>query len=268
MDSVRRNRPLFRGHRSIVIRISRLRDRDSLPFEALKHMTTIDPYNPLDLEALGLSLIRELERRPSEPLSDLTSFAGSGIYALYYIGARDPYAEIGAFNVQHKCALPIYIGRAKEPGARQGLNPFEPVTQPLLWSRINQHRRSIKDARNLDVDDFRVSALVCMPIWIPLAESVAIRRYRPLWNSQLQGFGIHAPGSGRSGQERSQWDELHPGRGFATNLRPNRLGRALLAQTRTAAKESVAACEAEMHHQAALAQRGHSAPKTRRPRRA
>lgn len=231
-------------------------------------MTTINPYNPLDLEALGLSLIRELERRPAEPLGDMTSFVGSGIYALYYIGSDDPYAELGAFNVKHECALPIYIGRAKEPGARQGLNPFEPVTQPLLWSRINQHRRSIEDAKNLDAEDFRVSALVCMPIWIPLAEAVAIRRYRPLWNSQLQGFGIHAPGSGRSGQERSQWDELHPGRGFAANLRPNQLAPTLLVQTRNAAHESVVAREAEIHHQAALAQQGRSARKAQRPRRA
>lgn len=231
-------------------------------------MTTIDPYNPLDLEALGLSLIRELERRPAEPLGDLTSFDGSGIYALYYIGSEDPYAELGAFNVEHECALPIYVGRAKEPGARQGLNPFEPVTRPLLWSRINQHRRSIENATNLEVDDFRVSALVCMPIWIPLAEAVAIRRYRPLWNSHLQGFGIHAPGSGRAGQERSQWDELHPGRGFSASLRPNRQGRALLEQTRIAARESVTARELEIHHQAALAQQGRSSQKLLRPRRA
>lgn len=231
-------------------------------------MTAIDPYNPLDLEALGLSLIRELERRPAERLSELTSFVGSGIYALYYVGSVEPYAEIGAFNRKHECALPIYVGRAKEPGARQGLSPFEPVTQQLLWSRINQHRRSIELAANLEVEDFRVSALVCMPIWIPLAEAVAIRRYRPLWNSQLQGFGIHAPGSGRSGQERSQWDQLHPGRAFATSLRQNRQAEVLLAQTKAAAKESVAAREAEMHHQAAQAQRGRAAQTARRPRRA
>jgi hypothetical protein len=229
-------------------------------------MTAIDPYNPLDLEALGLSLIRELERRPADRLSALTPFVGSGIYALYYVGSSAPYEVLGEFNRQQDCALPLYVGRAKEPGARQGLSPFEPVTQQLLWARINQHKRSIELASNLDVDDFRVSALVCMPIWIPLAEAVAIRRYRPLWNSQLQGFGIHAPGSGRAGQERSQWDELHPGRLFATDLRQNRQAKVLLAQTRAAAKESVAAREAEMHHQAAQAQRGRSAPKARRPR--
>lgn len=231
-------------------------------------MSTIDPYNPLDLEALGLSLIRELERRPAEPLADISSFAGSGIYALYYVGSQDPYAEIGKFNIKYECALPIYIGRAKEPGARQGTSPFEPVTQSLLWSRISQHRRSIENASNLDVGDFCVSALVCMPIWIPLAEAVAIRRYRPLWNSQLQGFGIHAPGKGRAGQERSQWDELHPGRGFASNLKQNRQAKALLGQTRLAARDSVAAREAELHHQAALDQRGRSSKKRQRPRRA
>jgi hypothetical protein len=101
-------------------------------------MTSIDPYNPLDLESLGLSLIRELERRPADKLEDMSAFIGSGIYALYYVGSAAPYEKLGEFNRKNECALPIYVGRAKEPGARQGLNPFEPVTQPLLWSRINQ----------------------------------------------------------------------------------------------------------------------------------
>ena len=139
-------------------------------------MTTIDPYNPLDLEALGLSLIRELERRPAEKLSSISAFIGSGIYALYYVGSAPPYDALGEFNRKNDCALPIYVGRAKEPGARQGLNPFEPVTQTLLWSRINQHRRSIEGATNLHVEDFRVSALVCMPIWKRLSIVVDTRQ--------------------------------------------------------------------------------------------
>lgn len=219
-------------------------------------MTMVDPYNPLDLESLGQSLIKELERRPAQPLEQLTTFAGSGIYALFYVGSAEPYAKLGAFNRTHDCALPIYVGRAKEPGSRQGLNPFEPVKQPLLWSRVRQHRSSIEQVENLDASDFRVSALVCMPIWIPLAEAVAIRKYRPLWNSFLQGFGIHAPGRGRKAQERSQWDELHPGRPFAADLRPNQQARVLLAQTKRAAQASVEARELEMRHQVSLDLRG------------
>lgn len=216
-------------------------------------MTVIDPYNPLDLEALGLSLIRELERRPAGKLADMAQFDGSGIYALYYVGAADPYTLVGEYNQATGCALPIYVGRAREPGSRQGLNPFEPVSGPLLWDRIKQHRKSIMDAASLDVADFRVSALVCMPIWIPLAEAVAIRRYRPLWNSQLQGFGIHAPGKGRSNQKRSQWDQLHPGRGFAKTLKKNMKSQAaLLALVRESAAATVQAHKAMTKHLQAL----------------
>jgi hypothetical protein len=182
-------------------------------------MTQIDPYNPLDLEALGQSLLRELERRPALNWSEVAKFVGSGIYALYFVGRSGPYAEIGRINRTHGCRLPIYVGRSKDTGARQGLNPFEPVTRTVLYSRVREHVRSIEKAANLESNDFRVRVLVVMPIWIPLAEAMAIRQYRPLWNSQLQGFGIHAPGSGRSGQARSQWDLVHPGRSFASGLR-------------------------------------------------
>lgn len=198
-------------------------------------MTTIDPYNPLDLEALGDSLLRELERRALEPLASVRSFDGTGIYALYYFGSEAPYSALGSFNREHETPIPIYVGRSQDPGARQGLNPFVAVKKPLLWNRIKEHKRNIESASGIDIGDFRARSLVAMPIWIPLAEAMAIRRYRPVWNSQLQGFGIHAPGKGRKDQQRSAWDELHPGRGFAVNLRQNDQGRkALLARTQAA----------------------------------
>jgi len=205
-------------------------------------MDTINPYNPLDLEALGQSLLRQLERNAAIPLGEVQHFLGSGIYALYYVGEKEPYTDIGKFNVAHSCPLPIYIGRAKDAGARRGLDdPFEPLSKPALWDRIREHRRSIDQSVNLDVTDFAVRVLVVMSVWIPLAEAMAIRSYRPLWNTHLQGFGIHAPGGGRSGQKRSEWDVLHPGRGFASKLkgRPPTAPKALLERMRTAAREAV-----------------------------
>jgi hypothetical protein len=188
----------------------------------------INPYNPLDLEALGVSLVRELERRPHEPFERIARFMGSGIYALYYVGEQYPYSEMGAFNRMHHCRLPIYIGRAKDPGARQGTSPFDSVADPLLFDRIREHKRSIEAVERtgvahapLGVADFEVRALVSMPLWVPLAEAMAIRNDRPPWNEVLPGFGIHAPGSGRSQQRRSQWDQLHAGRGFAMRLPEN-----------------------------------------------
>src|SRR5579884_2027835 len=186
------------------------------------YMERIDPYNPLDLEALGDSLLRHLERQTPHPLTDVPTFVGSGIYALYYCGDVEPYGALGRYNVESQCALPIYVGRAKGPGARRGISPFEPVRQALLWGRIQEHRRSISNVVNLDPADFTVRALVVMPIWVPLAEAMAIRQYRPLWNVRIAGFGIHAPGGGRQQQRISEWDELHPGRSFAKTLKQRR----------------------------------------------
>ena len=205
-------------------------------------MTGIDPYNPLDLEALGDSLLRQLDRQQPHPLSEVPRFLGTGIYALYYCGEADPYEELGQYNTETGCSLAIYIGRAKGPGARRGISPFEPVTQPLLWERIQEHKRSISSVANLDVSHFSVRALVVMPIWVPLAEAMAIRRYRPLWNVRISGFGIHAPGGGRQLQRVSEWDQLHAGRSFAKTLRQTRskVPESRLAELRAAIKADVA----------------------------
>jgi hypothetical protein len=200
----------------------------------------IDPYNPLDLQALGDSLLRELERRPTHVLCALPRFVGAGIYGLYYTGKEDPYTEIGDCNRRSGHRLPIYVGRSRDTGARQGLDPFKPVTSTVLYGRVKQHQGSIEAAKNLAVADFVVRVLVVMPIWIPLAEAMAIRRYQPLWNSQLEGFGIHAPGAGRSGQKQSEWDLLHPGRGFAAGLpASSRSQGAMLERMRVGAHEAI-----------------------------
>lgn len=217
-------------------------------------MTQIDPYNPLDLEALGGSLIRALERRPLEPLRAISKFSGSGVYALYYVGDRHPYSELGEFNRMHDCRLPIYVGRAKDPGARKGISPFEPVIEPLLFQRVQEHKRNIRNVETsstahiaLKLDDFRARALVCLPLWVPLAEAMALRLDRPLWNSALSGFGIHAPGSGREEQRRSQWDQMHAGRTFAKRLPENNLSaEALVEQAHAAAVERVRSAAARL----------------------
>jgi hypothetical protein len=53
---------------------------------------------------------------------------------------------------------------------------------------------------------------------ISTVEAELIRRYRPLWNTVVDGFGNHDPGSGRYNQAPSEWDILHPGRFWATRL--------------------------------------------------
>jgi hypothetical protein len=49
-------------------------------------------------------------------------------------------------------------------------------------------------------------------------ESELIRRHKPLWNSVVDGFGNHDPGSGRYDQAPSEWDVLHPGRPWVERL--------------------------------------------------
>lgn len=177
------------------------------------------PFDPLDLRALGDSLALAIRERLPTPLANVGSFTGAGVYALYYGGTNELYTALTEINsTRAHDPLPIYVGRSKDSGARRGLDPFSPATTPLLAGRIKHHRSSIEAARNLEVADFSVRWLVTMPIWVPLAEAMLIRRYQPVWNTLMPGFGIHAPGKGRARQERSVWDTLHPGRGFAEEL--------------------------------------------------
>ena len=46
-------------------------------------------------------------------------------------------------------------------------------------------------------------------------EASLIRKFQPLWNAIIDGFGNHTPGEGRFNQAKSGWDVLHPGRAWA-----------------------------------------------------
>ena len=50
---------------------------------------------------------------------------------------------------------------------------------------------------------------------IGTVEAALIKISQPLWNTVVDGFGNHDPGSGRYEQARSDWDVLHPGRLWA-----------------------------------------------------
>jgi hypothetical protein len=54
---------------------------------------------------------------------------------------------------------------------------------------------------------------------ISTVETAMTRKYNPLWNSQIDGFGNHDPGKGRYEQAKSEWDALHPGREWADRLK-------------------------------------------------
>lgn len=173
------------------------------------------PYNPLDKVHLGESVAEALLRSELHPLGEIERFKGAGVYAIYYSGAFPAYAQIVAKGV------PIYVGKAVPPGARQGGLGLDADPGPALYNRIREHAESIRAAaETLDINDFQCRFLVVEDIWIPLGESLLIARFNPVWNKHLDGFGNHDPGSGRYKGLCTRWDTVHPGRGWAVKCAP------------------------------------------------
>ena len=181
-------------------------------------MPTEPPYNPLDTKHLGASVANALLGRNPVALPTPT-FRGAGIYAIYYTGPFELYKVIAQANRRDNCSIPVYVGKAIPAGARKGAQRPRTIPGNVLASRLSEHARSIDQASNLSLSDFSCRYLVVDDIWIPLGESLLIERFSPIWNTRIDGFGNHDPGSGRRNQARSHWDVLHPGRPWATKLR-------------------------------------------------
>jgi hypothetical protein len=186
---------------------------------ARENLPVIKPFNPLDKQNLGESVADALLQVSIQPLPP-APFIGAGVYALYYTGTFLAYEELSKVNQEGQFRYPIYVGKAVPAGARKGGLSLEVEHGPALQKRLNEHAESIKSARNLDLNDFFCRFLVVDDIWIPLAESMLIERFKPVWNRVLDGFGNHDPGSGRHSGKMPLWDCLHPGREWATKLRP------------------------------------------------
>ena len=157
----------------------------------------------------------------TEPFSD------AGVYALYYFGNFEFYQPLSNVNnnVQSvKEYLPIYVGKAVPKGSRTARTKSSKAV--TLFKRLEEHAKSIQSVSNLDIDDFKCRFVILrdneVDLIVPL-ESASIRKYAPLWNSCVSGFGIHHPGSGRYGQKKSEWDTIHPGRYFAKKLTGKKL---------------------------------------------
>lgn len=179
----------------------------------------IIPFNPLDKLHLGESVAQAMLRQPATPMADLVGFEGAGIYAIYYRGNFSAYEAIARKNVRQNAIVPIYVGKAVPKGTRKG-GVLEKKPGKVLFNRLTQHRRSIEEARNLDIADFHCRFLIVDDIWIPLGESLLIAKFNPLWNKLIDGFGNHDPGKGRHAGLRPRWDVLHPGRPWAEKCQP------------------------------------------------
>ncbi|MCX7279724.1 MAG: Eco29kI family restriction endonuclease [Burkholderiales bacterium] len=184
--------------------------------------SNVIPFNPLDKKNLGASVAEALVSQKAHPLGALPPFMGTGIYAIYYHGAYEPYAPIAKPN-QHdktKPLIPIYVGKAVPQGARKGKVMLDPTRSKALFGRLSEHAESISATPTLSLGDFSCRYLVVDEIWIPLGESLMIAKFSPLWNLLVEGFGNHDPGSGRYQGLKPRWDALHPGRAWAEKCRP------------------------------------------------
>ncbi|MBR1766686.1 MAG: Eco29kI family restriction endonuclease, partial [Bacteroidales bacterium] len=111
-----------------------------------------------------------------------------------------------------------FIGKAVHSGWRMARTK---TTANELYSRLSDHYGSIEQVGNLDVRDFSCRFMIFEHTtvdMIGMVEAALIRQFNPIWNSSIDGFGNHDPGSGRYGQAKSDWDVLHPGRKWAERL--------------------------------------------------
>jgi hypothetical protein len=181
-------------------------NRDKHTFRSLAILTVVG-------EAVDFLINSPVHRLPPP-----VRFNGAGIYALYYTGAFEPYAKLTAMN-RDGFLRPIYVGKAVPPGWRQARNIEGSANS--LYNRLREHARNIELAKNLNVTDFACRFAIMEgqeSNLISTVESEMIRRFTPVWNSVVDGFGNHDPGKGRYNQSLSEWDTLHPGRAWAKKL--------------------------------------------------
>ena len=174
------------------------------------------PYNPLDKINLGRSVADALLKQVYNPLPP-SAFEGVGIYAIYYFGDNPRYSQISKFNHDIPQGWPIYIGKAIQSGGRKGvLNPG--IRSKSLFSRLTKHSQTIQQVSDLSLKDFKCRYLTIDSIWIPLGEQLLIDKYKPLWNSSIDGFGNNDPGKNRYDGAIPDWHLLHAGVGWVKRM--------------------------------------------------
>jgi hypothetical protein len=154
-------------------------------------------------------------RTPLSLFPPSVPFEGGGDYALYYSGDFDLYKAISVRTIK-KESLPIYVGKAVPSGWRTAR--IMTTSKTPLYNRIREHFRNIQQTENLSPKDFKCRYIILdgnESGLIGPVEAGLIRKFQPLWNSIIDGFGNHTPGQGRFNQAKSGWDVLHPGRSWA-----------------------------------------------------
>ncbi|MGB3299338.1 MAG: Eco29kI family restriction endonuclease [Phormidesmis sp.] len=182
-------------------------------FDRSEHLYTSD-----DLDEIIKDTIRFFNGTPVHSIPISERFHGTGVYALYCIAKSGIYSR---FNLINRTAfhMPLYVGKAVPKGWRQARQvSSRSVKSYELSSRIKEHSRSISLGEGLNVPDFSCRFMILEgkeSDLIGTVEAALIRRYQPIWNTLIDGFGNHDPGKGRYGQAKSDWDVCHPGRSWA-----------------------------------------------------
>lgn len=198
----------------------------SSALDCTKHVYRNDAFAELIRD-----VVRFFTETPVHPLPPSDGFSGTGVYALYYTGPNEWYQRYAALN-QRSYDVPIYVGKAVPKGWRQARSVADGRSQEL-YTRLKEHSRSIAAVDNLSVADFRCRFAIFeqeSSDMIGTIEAALIKRCTPLWNSVVDGFGNHDPGSGRYEQAMSDWDVLHPGRAWAQKCKGVSRKRALILE--------------------------------------
>lgn len=162
--------------------------------------------------------VRFFNGTPVHTLPPPETFLGTGVYALYYIGNHslyNKYAELNRLSYNY----PIYVGKAVPKGWRQARTSDNAKSQSReLIGRLREHGRNIDISADLSLEDFMCRFVIFEAEgsdMISTIEAALIKFNKPLWNTVIDGFGNHDPGSGRYEQAKSDWDVIHEGRTWA-----------------------------------------------------
>jgi Eco29kI restriction endonuclease len=175
--------------------------------------------------------VRFFNGTPVHKLPPSESFLGTGVYALYYIGQNplyQRYAELNRLSYDY----PIYVGKAVPKGWRQARLSDDTASQSKeLIGRLREHGRSINCNGELLVEDFMCRFVIFEEEgsdMIGTIEAALIKLNKPLWNTVVDGFGNHDPGSGRYEQAKSDWDVIHEGRVWANKCKGKARDKSLI----------------------------------------
>ncbi len=183
------------------------------PFDRSKHLYKNEAFVELVKDA-----VRFFNGTPVHPLPPSESFLGTGVYALYYTGKNPLYTKYAELN-RLSYSYPIYVGKAVPKGWRQSRTSSNNLNQSReLIGRLREHGRSLGVATDLLLEDFMCRFVIFEEEgsdMISTIEAALIKLNTPLWNTVVDGFGNHDPGSGRYVQAKSAWDVIHEGRAWA-----------------------------------------------------